>query len=129
VSDVRRLSALEDENAKLKKLLAEAMLDNTILKDIASKKMVTPAHKREAVAHLRSEFEVSERRRTVLGVDGARCVIAAGQQTTTRSAFGCAPWCIEKCDDEPRRRLRSATKRSGSTSQRSSRPTAPSSPA
>jgi putative transposase len=38
VSDVRRLIALEDENAKLKKLLAEAMLDNTILKDIASKK-------------------------------------------------------------------------------------------
>ena len=30
--------ALEDENAKLKKLLAEAMLDNAMLKDIASKK-------------------------------------------------------------------------------------------
>ena len=28
VSDARRLKALEDENAKLKKLLAEAMLDN-----------------------------------------------------------------------------------------------------
>jgi len=28
VSDARRLRALEDENAKLKKLLAEAMLDN-----------------------------------------------------------------------------------------------------
>ena len=38
VSDVRRLRALEDENAKLKKLLAEAMLDNAMLKDIASKK-------------------------------------------------------------------------------------------
>ena len=32
VSDARRLKALEDENAKLKKLLAEAMLDNAILK-------------------------------------------------------------------------------------------------
>jgi len=30
--------ALEDENAKLKKLLAEAMLDNVVLKDLASKK-------------------------------------------------------------------------------------------
>jgi hypothetical protein len=30
--------ALEDENAKLKKLLAEAMLDNAMLKDVASKK-------------------------------------------------------------------------------------------
>ena len=38
VSDARRLRALEEENAKLKKLLAEAMLDNAMLKDIASKK-------------------------------------------------------------------------------------------
>jgi len=38
VSDARRLRALEDENGKLKKLLAEAMLDNAILKDVASKK-------------------------------------------------------------------------------------------
>jgi putative transposase len=38
VSDAKRLRALEDENAKLKKLLAEAMLDNAILKDVASKK-------------------------------------------------------------------------------------------
>jgi putative transposase len=37
VSDARRLKALEDENAKLKKLLAEAMLDNAMLKDINSK--------------------------------------------------------------------------------------------
>ena len=38
VSEARRLKALEAENAKLKKLLAEAMLDNAMLKDIASKK-------------------------------------------------------------------------------------------
>ena len=38
VSDAKRLRALEDENAKLKKLLAESMLDNAILKDVASKK-------------------------------------------------------------------------------------------
>ena len=38
VSDARRLKALEDENAKLKKLLAEAMLDNAMLKDVAAKK-------------------------------------------------------------------------------------------
>ena len=35
---VKRLKSLEDENAKLKKLLAEAMLDNAMLKDIAAKK-------------------------------------------------------------------------------------------
>lgn len=38
VSDARKLKALEDENAKLKRLLAEQMLDNAILKDINSKK-------------------------------------------------------------------------------------------
>ena len=38
VSDARRLRTLEDENAKLKKLLAEVMLDNAILKDVAAKK-------------------------------------------------------------------------------------------
>ena len=38
VSDARRLRSLEDENRRLKKLLAEAMLDNAMLKDIASKK-------------------------------------------------------------------------------------------
>ena len=38
VSEAKRLKVLEDENAKLKKLLAEAMLDNAMLKDIAAKK-------------------------------------------------------------------------------------------
>ena len=38
VSDARKLKTLEDENAKLKKLLAEQMLDNAMLKDVASRK-------------------------------------------------------------------------------------------
>ena len=38
MSDAKRLKQLEDENAKLKKLLAEAMLDNAELKDITSRK-------------------------------------------------------------------------------------------
>jgi len=38
VSEARRLKALEDENTRLKKLLAESMLDNAVLKEIASKK-------------------------------------------------------------------------------------------
>ena len=38
VSEARRLRALEDENAKLKRLLADAMLDNVALKDLVSKK-------------------------------------------------------------------------------------------
>ncbi|SFE04287.1 putative transposase [Roseivivax sediminis] len=38
VSDARRLKALEDENARLKWLYADAMLDNARLKDQLSKK-------------------------------------------------------------------------------------------
>ena len=38
VSDARRLKALEVENARLKKLLAEAMLDNAMLRDVAARK-------------------------------------------------------------------------------------------
>ena len=38
VSDARRLKALEDENARLKKLLAEAMLDNAMLRNVAARK-------------------------------------------------------------------------------------------
>ena len=38
VWDAKRLKQLEDENAKLKKLRAEAMLDNAVLKDITSRK-------------------------------------------------------------------------------------------
>ena len=37
VSDARRLKQLEDENAKLKRLLADAMLDNVVLKDLLGK--------------------------------------------------------------------------------------------
>ena len=38
VSDAKRLKALADENAKLKRLLADAMLDNVGLKELLSKK-------------------------------------------------------------------------------------------
>ena len=38
VSEARKLRALEDENAKLKRLLADAMLDNSALKDLLGKK-------------------------------------------------------------------------------------------
>ena len=37
VSDARRLRGLEDENARLKRLLADQMLDNAVLKDLLGK--------------------------------------------------------------------------------------------
>ncbi len=38
LSDAKRLKQLEDENAKLKRLLADAMLDNVVLKDLLGSK-------------------------------------------------------------------------------------------
>ena len=67
--DARRLKALEDENGRLKKLLAEAMLDNPMLRDVTAKK-VTPVARREAAAHLGTVYEVSQRRACqVIGAD------------------------------------------------------------
>jgi len=37
VSDARKLKTLETENARLKRLLADSMLDNMILKDLLGK--------------------------------------------------------------------------------------------
>ncbi|MER9141041.1 IS3 family transposase [Mesorhizobium sp. M0830] len=62
VSDAKRLKALEDENAKLKKLLADQMLEASALRELLFKKMVGPAVKREAVAHLQAVMGLSERR-------------------------------------------------------------------
>ena len=38
VSDARKLRQLEEENARLKRLLADTMLDNAMLKEIGAKK-------------------------------------------------------------------------------------------
>lgn len=38
VSDVKRLKALEAENARLKKLLAESMLENEVAREALRKK-------------------------------------------------------------------------------------------
>jgi putative transposase len=43
VSEAKRLKGLEDENGRLKRLLADAMLDNAALKDLLGKCMVRPA--------------------------------------------------------------------------------------
>ena len=37
LSDARRLKQLEEENAKLKRLVADVMLDNVVLKDLLGK--------------------------------------------------------------------------------------------
>lgn len=42
VSEAARLKALEDENAKLKRLLADTMLDNVVLKDLLGMEAASP---------------------------------------------------------------------------------------
>ena len=44
VSDARRLRQLEQENERLKKLLADSMLDNAMLKEISAKNSSAPCH-------------------------------------------------------------------------------------
>src|SRR5919205_3916764 len=48
VSQARRLKALEQENAKLKRLLAEAELDKAALKDLLHRKIVSPQARRRS---------------------------------------------------------------------------------
>ncbi|MBV1824623.1 IS3 family transposase [Komagataeibacter oboediens] len=66
VSEAKRLKALEDENSRLKRLLADAMLDNAALKEIVGKKVVTPVARRQAVDHIRGVLALSERRACAL---------------------------------------------------------------
>ncbi|MEO1200239.1 MAG: IS3 family transposase [Pseudomonadota bacterium] len=49
VSEAKRLRTLEDENAKLKKLLAESMMDVSALREMLGKKLLTPGSRRNAV--------------------------------------------------------------------------------
>jgi hypothetical protein len=74
VSDAKRLRALEDENRKVKKLLAEPMLDQAALKELLTKNG-RPRRKREAVAHLRNIRQMSERR---------ACTLVAADRKTIR---------------------------------------------
>jgi hypothetical protein len=60
VSEATRLKTLEDENTRLKRLLANAMLDNAALKTFWVRS--APAAKRKAVAHLVDVYGMSERR-------------------------------------------------------------------
>ena len=92
VSDAKRLKALEEENGKLKRLLADAMLDNDGAEGSARPKMVTPAARRTAVAHLAEAYEMSERR---------ACRVIAADRSSVRyrsqrpdDARACASACV-----------------------------------
>ena len=59
---VRQLKLLQEENARLKKLVGELTLDKTMLTDVLQKKVVKPSPRRRIVDHLKLSYQVSERR-------------------------------------------------------------------
>ena len=61
-SDARRMKELEKENARLKKLVAEQALDISILRDVNSKKLLSPAKRLAAVKYAVVKHHVAERR-------------------------------------------------------------------
>ncbi|WP_282829542.1 IS3 family transposase [Pelomonas sp. V22] len=61
-TDAKRLRELEAENAKLKRLLAEAHLDIHALKDVFRRKALAPQARREAAARMIDLHHLSERR-------------------------------------------------------------------
>ncbi|MCE2004233.1 IS3 family transposase [Enterobacter asburiae] len=62
VPEVKRLKSLEEENARLKKLLAEAMLDKEALQVALGRKLLTTGQKREAVVVMCDATGLSQRR-------------------------------------------------------------------
>ena len=61
-SELRRLKQLEEENRKLKLLVADLSLDKAMLRDIIAKKLLAPDQRRGLVRHMLEAFQVSERR-------------------------------------------------------------------
>src|SRR3979490_2497043 len=93
VSEARRLKVLTDENAKLKKLLAEAMLDNAMLKDLNSKKWGRPRRSgRRGLTFAPNTRSVSGGRVQRSVSIGHRCAIAADVLTTGLSGQDCVSW-------------------------------------
>jgi hypothetical protein len=62
VDQARRLKELEQENAKLKRLVAELSLDELVLKDICLGKLLSPERRPCAVTHALEAHGMSERR-------------------------------------------------------------------
>ncbi|HJO48449.1 MAG TPA: IS3 family transposase [Candidatus Scalindua sp.] len=64
VEQAKRFKELEAENARLKKLVADLSLNKEILKEAASKKLLSPAKRRRVIMHVQKAFprNVSQRR-------------------------------------------------------------------
>ncbi|WP_345427037.1 IS3 family transposase [Halioxenophilus aromaticivorans] len=73
-SELKRLKQLEEENHRLKKLVADLSLDKAMLQDVVGKKALRPPRKRQLVADLQARYGVSERQAcAVLQFSRASC--------------------------------------------------------
>ena len=61
VNEARGLKALEDGNARVKRIVAEQALDIVALKDALAKKLVTPAAPRQASGRFMQQFGLWQR--------------------------------------------------------------------
>ncbi|WP_425277096.1 IS3 family transposase [Fulvimarina pelagi] len=61
-TEVKKLRQLEEENTKLKRLVADLSLDKAMLQDVLSKKPLKPARRRQLVNEVRESWKVSARR-------------------------------------------------------------------
>jgi hypothetical protein len=59
---VKRLKALETENAQLRRAISDLTLDKLIVQEAARGKLLSPARRRAVIDHVRSVLPVSERR-------------------------------------------------------------------
>ncbi|MBO1587285.1 IS3 family transposase [Yersinia pseudotuberculosis] len=62
VTELRRLRQLEDENQRLKRLVADLSLDKEMLQDVIRKKFLRPLQKRDAVEYLLAAYRIGVRR-------------------------------------------------------------------
>jgi putative transposase len=62
VEQARRLKELEKEDARLKKLVADLSLDNSILKEAARGKLLSPPKRRKLIVYITQSLSASQRR-------------------------------------------------------------------
>src|SRR6185437_5769946 len=60
--EAKRLQVLDEENARLKRVIAEQSQDVSMLQDLTQGEILSAARRREAVEYLMERYEVSERR-------------------------------------------------------------------
>uniref|UniRef100_UPI0030EDB5A4 IS3 family transposase n=2 Tax=Roseobacter sp. HKCCD7870 TaxID=3120343 RepID=UPI0030EDB5A4 len=62
VDQLKELKKLQKENEQLRRAISDLTLDKLILKEAAPGKLLSPARRRACIDHVRSQFQVSERR-------------------------------------------------------------------